>query len=179
MRSTGQSIRNSPSVPATSLSDQMETVTGSGFNAVVLEGKGPIAVEFMSYGCPHCRTIEPVLQRVAEMVKANEKIVRVDVAVDQELASDYNIEGTPSLVMFLNGRQVGRIEGPSPTIAPFQTKRRIRLRSRRSGLNDTRPRKHFISKRVDANNRPHHQHKTSKDSCSEISKASIATNSPH
>ena len=103
------------------LSGQIETVTSSEFNAVVLEGQGPIAVEFMSYGCPHCRTIEPVLQRVAEMVKAKEKIVRVNVAVEQELASSYNAEATPSLIMFLNGRQVGRIEGPSPTVASVLT----------------------------------------------------------
>jgi len=103
------------------VSDQIETVTGSEFHSVVLEGKGPIAVEFMSYGCPHCRTIEPVLQRVAEMVKSKERIVRVNVAVEQELASHYNIEGTPSLIMFLNGRQVGRIEGPSPTVASVLT----------------------------------------------------------
>ena len=103
------------------VSDQIETVAGSGFSAVVLEGEGPIAVEFMSYGCPHCRTIEPVLQRVAEMVKAKEKIVRVNVAVEPELASSYNIEGTPSLIMFLNGRPVGRIEGPSPTVASVLT----------------------------------------------------------
>ncbi len=103
------------------VSDQIETVTGSGFNAVVLEGEGPIAVEFMSYGCPHCRTIEPVLQRVAEMVRSKVKMVRVNVAIEQELASNYNIEGTPSLVMFLNGRQVGRIEGPNPTVASVLT----------------------------------------------------------
>ena len=33
--------------------DQIQTVTGDEFNAVVLEAAGPIAVEFMSYGCPH------------------------------------------------------------------------------------------------------------------------------
>jgi len=101
--------------------DQIQTVTGEEFNALVLEGTGPIAVEFMSYGCPHCRTIEPVLQRVAEMVKSKVKIVRVNVAIEQELASSYNVEATPSLIMFLNGRQVGRIEGPSPTVASVMT----------------------------------------------------------
>jgi thioredoxin 1 len=101
--------------------DQIQTVTGDEFNDVVLAGAGPIAVEFMSYGCPHCRTIEPVLQRVAEMVKSKEKIFRVNVAVEQELASSYEIQGTPSLIMFLNGRQVGRIEGPSPTVASVLT----------------------------------------------------------
>jgi thioredoxin 1 len=114
-------IMNDTMTDVTDVSDQIETVTGSEFNAVVLEGEGPIAVEFMSYGCPHCRTIEPVLQRVAEMVKSKEKIVRVNVAVEQELANSYEIQGTPSLIMFMNGRQVGRIEGPSPTVASVLT----------------------------------------------------------
>jgi thiol-disulfide isomerase/thioredoxin len=62
------------------LSDEIGTVTGSTFSPLVLEGEGPIVVEFMSYGCAHCRAIEPVLQQVAEMVKSKEKIFRVNIA---------------------------------------------------------------------------------------------------
>jgi thioredoxin 1 len=65
--------------------DKISTVTGSTFTRLVLEGAGPIVVEFMSYGCAHCRVIEPVLQQVAGMVKATEKIYRVNNAVDPEL----------------------------------------------------------------------------------------------
>ena len=50
-------------------SDLIKTVTSSSFTRLVLEAEGPIAVEFMSYGCEHCRAIEPVLEQVAEMVK--------------------------------------------------------------------------------------------------------------
>jgi len=49
------------------------------------------------------------------MVKAQEKIFRVNIAVEQELAGSYQIQGTPTLVMFLNQNEVGRVEGPSPT----------------------------------------------------------------
>ena len=49
--------------------DKIQTVTSSTFTRLVLEAEGPIAVEFMSYGCAHCRAIEPVLEQVAEMVK--------------------------------------------------------------------------------------------------------------
>ena len=31
--------------------DRIQTVTSSNFIRLVLEGEGPIAVEFMSYGC--------------------------------------------------------------------------------------------------------------------------------
>ena len=97
--------------------DRIQTVTGSTFTRLVLEGEGPIVVEFMSYGCAHCRVIEPVLQQVAGMVKATEKIFRVNNAVDQELVDSYEILGTPTLVMFLNGNEVGRVEGPRPTLS--------------------------------------------------------------
>ena len=98
-------------------SDSIGTVTGSTFSSLILEAAGPIVVEFMSYGCEHCRAIEPVLEKVAEMVKPRESIFRVNIAVEQELASSYQIEGTPTLVMFLNQNEVGRVEGPSPTVS--------------------------------------------------------------
>jgi thiol-disulfide isomerase/thioredoxin len=94
----------------------MRTVTRSTFDRLVLQGDGPIAVEFMSYGCAHCRAIEPALQQVAEMVQAKENVFRVNTAVDRELADSYGIRGTPTLVMFLNGQEVGRSDGPSPTV---------------------------------------------------------------
>ena len=95
--------------------DVIGTLTADTFDPLVLKGEGPIAVEFMSYGCAHCRALEPVLQRVAEAVKADEKIFRVNVAVEQELAASYGIDGTPTLVMFLDGTEVARVEGPPPT----------------------------------------------------------------
>jgi thioredoxin 1 len=101
--------------------DRIQTVTSGTFTRLVLEAEGPIAVEFMSYGCAHCRAIEPVLEQVAEMVKSEEKIFRVNIAVEQELAGSYQIQGTPTLVMFLNQNEVGRVEGPSPTVSSVLT----------------------------------------------------------
>jgi thioredoxin 1 len=108
---------------------QIPTLSSDTFQTLVLNGNGPIAVEFMSYGCSHCRAIEPVLQNVAAMVGSKERIFRVNVGAEQDLASTYSIDGTPTFVMFLNGSEVGRAEGPQPTVAsvmaavtqPFQS----------------------------------------------------------
>ncbi len=102
-------------------SDKIQTVTASTFTRLVLEAEGPTAVEFMSYGCEHCRAIEPVLEQVAEMVKPRERIFRVNIAVEPELAGSYQIQGTPTLVMFLNRNEVARVEGPSPTVSSVLT----------------------------------------------------------
>jgi thioredoxin 1 len=101
--------------------DSIGTVTGSTFSSLILEAEGPIVVEFMSYGCAHCRAIEPVLEKVAEMVKSKEKIFRVNTAVEEDLADTYSILGTPTFIMFLNGKEVGRVEGPQPTVSSVLT----------------------------------------------------------
>jgi thioredoxin 1 len=104
-------------MPGYKSNDRIRTVTASTFDRLVLKGEGPIVVEFMSYGCAHCGVIEPDLQQVAEIVESTEKIFRVNIAVDRELADVYEIQGTPTLVMFLNGAVVGREEGPSPEVS--------------------------------------------------------------
>ncbi|MEO7730844.1 MAG: thioredoxin domain-containing protein [Kofleriaceae bacterium] len=91
-------------------------MTSETFDPLVLQGDGPIVVEFMSYGCAHCRVIEPILQEVAELVKPKETAFRVNIAVEPELAATYEIQGTPTLIMFLNGSVLGRAEGPRPTV---------------------------------------------------------------
>jgi thioredoxin 1 len=97
--------------------DRIQTVTARTFDRSVLKGEGPIVVEFMSYGCAHCGVIEPDLQQAAKIVESAEKIFRVNIATDRELADIYEIHGTPTLIMFLNGKVVGRDEGPSPVLS--------------------------------------------------------------
>jgi thioredoxin 1 len=97
------------------MSDQIRTITNATFGRLVLEGSGPIAVEFMSYGCGFCRAIEPILQQVARKLHSKQTFYRVNVPVDHTLAETYVIEATPTFVMFRNGVEVGRAEGPDPT----------------------------------------------------------------
>ena len=97
--------------------NRIQTLDSGSFRSRVLEGDGRIAVEFMSYGCGYCRAIEPLLQRVAEMIEPDETIFRVNITADPDLASEYEIGGTPTFVMFLNGEELGRAEGPSPNLA--------------------------------------------------------------
>ena len=82
----------------------------------MLRGDGPIAVEFMAYSCGHCAVLEPALQQAAAQLGAEERIFRVNTVTDQDLAHSFAIDGTPTIVLFLDGNEVGRAEGPSPDL---------------------------------------------------------------
>jgi len=100
----------------TGAADRIQVVDSASFGPKVLRVDGRIAVEFMSYGCGYCRAIEPLLQQVAESIEKDETIYRVNIAADPELADQYGIGGTPTFVIFLNGEEMGRTEGPSPNL---------------------------------------------------------------
>ena len=51
------------------------------------------------------------------MVPSNETVVRINIAVEQELAARYGMLGTPTLIMFPDGGEVARVEGPHPHVA--------------------------------------------------------------
>ena len=106
----------------------IQTVTEDTFDVRVLQANGPVAVEFMSYGCAHCRILEPFLEEAAARLESKEQVFRVNIATDETLAARYAVEGTPTLLMFLDADEVGRSEGVKPTIenvmsamtAPFE-----------------------------------------------------------
>jgi thioredoxin 1 len=96
--------------------DFVHQADGGNFEQTVLQATGPVVVEFMSYSCAHCAAMEPVLQQVAKVLQSRQLFVRVNVALETELAGTYAIEGTPTIVLFLDGQEVGRIEGPLPSV---------------------------------------------------------------
>ncbi len=93
------------------------SLTGKTFDDLVLQASGPIAVEFMSYSCSFCGAIEPALQQAAEKLKSRQKIFRVNIVVEADLARSFDIQGTPTFVLFRDGSEVGRVEGPSPDLS--------------------------------------------------------------
>jgi thioredoxin 1 len=117
MHNNDQIVDDSP--PNASV-DWIASVTFDSFTALILEHVGPVAVEFMSYGCGHCRAIERLLQQIAGELQSTEKMFRVNIAVEKELAENFDITGTPTLIMFLQGEEVGRVEGPSPNLKALQ-----------------------------------------------------------
>lgn len=102
---TGEEIMSSPHIPSSLLHADETT-----FEAMVLQAKRPVLVDFYADWCGPCQRLTPVLEQLAaENPKAT--IVKVNVDHNPELAARYGVEAIPSLKLFKNGAVAGEMVG--------------------------------------------------------------------
>ncbi len=81
------------------------------FAAEVLRSDLPVVVDFWSPGCAPCRMLEPVVMDLATDYAGRVKVVEVNAAEAGRTAARFGVMGTPTLLFFLDGREVGRVVG--------------------------------------------------------------------
>ncbi len=96
-----------------SQSTAVPTVTGSRFDADVLESETPVLVDFTADWCPPCRVMGPVVEDLAAE-RQDVRFVRVDVDADPEIAARYAVLSMPTFVLFRHGSEVLRLVGSRP-----------------------------------------------------------------
>ena len=81
--------------------------------ADMLEGSSaPVLVDFYASWCGPCVMMQQELKKVqAQMGKDRISIFKVNTETYPKLATKYQVEGLPTLVLFRNGEEVGRFEG--------------------------------------------------------------------
>jgi len=73
--------------------------------------KGVTLVDFYADWCGPCRTLAPVLEKVAKEVSGQAIIAKLDIDHAQKIASDYKVTSIPTLILFKDGKEIGRIVG--------------------------------------------------------------------
>jgi thioredoxin-like negative regulator of GroEL len=74
-------------------------------------GKGPSLLYFRDDTWPICQKFDPVVNEVEKQYKRQIKFIRVDMATERgkDLAGQYYVFGTPVIIMFKGGKEVGRL----------------------------------------------------------------------
>jgi thioredoxin 1 len=89
----------------------MKQITGAEFESEVLGSKEPVLVDFYTDTCPPCRMMAPLLQEMETEGKGQFKVVKINAAVEGQLASSFRVNGVPAFFAFANGKCVGQTLG--------------------------------------------------------------------
>lgn len=73
-----------------------------------------VLVEFYATWCPHCKAMAPVVEEIGEMLEGKVKIVQLDVDSNSEAADAEEVTGTPTFILYKDGKQVWRDSGEMP-----------------------------------------------------------------
>ena len=82
----------------------------SEFNTLIQSEKA-VLVDFFATWCGPCQVLGPVLKQVKDHLGDQIKIVKIDVDKNQELASQWQVRGVPTMVLYQNGKQLWRQSG--------------------------------------------------------------------
>jgi len=89
--------------------DSFTHLTEDNFNSGV--GQGLTLVDFYADWCGPCRMLTPVLEEVAKDVAGKAKIAKIDIDQAQRTASSYQVTSIPTLILFKDGKEIGRLVG--------------------------------------------------------------------
>jgi thioredoxin 1 len=77
----------------------------------IINSETPVLIDFFATWCGPCQTLGPILKDVKETLGDQISIIKIDVDKNQTLASQYNVRGVPTMILFKNGNQVWRQSG--------------------------------------------------------------------
>ena len=72
------------------------------FNELIAS-KDLVLVDFTATWCGPCQVLAPILHDLKEDMGDQLSILKIDVDKNQQLASNYRVQGVPSLILFKEG----------------------------------------------------------------------------
>ncbi len=83
----------------------------SSFEDLLKSSELPVLVDFYATWCGPCQMMAPILEQVGANLRDRLQIVKIDTDKYPNLASKYQVEALPTLVLFKNGQPAEKIEG--------------------------------------------------------------------
>lgn len=90
--------------------------TAQNFEAEVLQRslQTPVLIDFWADWCQPCKTLGPILEKLAEEFGGAFRLAKVDVEAEQELGAAFQIRSIPTVVLVKDGQLVDGFQGALP-----------------------------------------------------------------
>lgn len=86
-------------------------VTDATFEQEVLKSDQVVMVDFWAPWCGPCRILGPIVEEMATEYEGRAKVVKLNVDDSPYTASQYGVQGIPTLIFYKGGEPVGQIVG--------------------------------------------------------------------
>lgn len=80
------------------------------FEKLINESK-PTLVDFFATWCVPCKMQSPIIEEVKNEIGDKANVVKVDIDKNRALATQYNVQSIPTLILFVSGEPVWRAVG--------------------------------------------------------------------
>lgn len=81
------------------------------FEEEVLKSEKPVLIDFWASWCGPCRMMSPVVDEIAEEMKDEVKVCKINIDEEQNLAVKYDVMSIPTFIVIKEGREIGRSVG--------------------------------------------------------------------
>ena len=82
----------------------------SNFSEIINKDK-PVLVDFFATWCGPCQTLAPILKQVKDELGDSVSIIKIDVDKNQAIATQFQVRGVPTMLLFKDGKQLWRQSG--------------------------------------------------------------------